>query len=180
MGLLVWFVRSPLAEQAMTFTTAGGMLRVIAPAVDVIEGVVLDRLRDGRSVRLDFELAVLAQPTGPPVAQTRQSFNISFDLWEERFAVTLVATPARSVSHLTRKAGEAWCFENLTIPLTALSRFGGSAPFWLRLSYQVPDAKTATDDETFTLEKLIDVFGRKRRDSQLGKSVEAGPFRLSK
>src|SRR5262245_48211424 len=101
----------------MTIAMTGGMLRVVAPAFEVIEGSVLNRLRDGRSVRLDFELAVLAEPAGPAVTQTRQSFNVSFDLWEERFALTLIASPARSVSHLTRKAGEAWCLENLTVPL---------------------------------------------------------------
>jgi len=181
-GLIVWLVRSPLAEQAMTIGTAGGVLRVAAPAFEVIEGTVLDRLRDGRSVRLDFELDVLAQPAGPPVTEQKRSFNVSFDLWEERFAVTLLATPARSVSHLTRQAVDAWCLDALAIPLGDLGRFAGAKPFWIRVSYQVPDPPPAagSDDEAFTLQRLIDVLGRKRRDAQLGKSMEAGPFRLSK
>jgi len=181
-ALLAWATGTPIAEQAMTVNTSGGVLRVVAPAFEVIEGAVLDRLRDGRSVRLDFELDAIAQPAGPAVAQARRSFNLSFDLWEERFAVTLLVTPPRSVSHLTRKAGEAWCLENLTIPLGELARFGGSTSFWIRLAYRVPDqaATAGSDDETFTLQRLIDVLGRKPRDTQLGKSTEAGPFRLSR
>jgi hypothetical protein len=181
-AFFAWSAGTPIAEQAMTVNTSGGVLRVVAPAFEVIEGAVLERLRDGRSVRLDFELEVIAQPQGPAVVQARRSFNLSFDLWEERFAVTLLVTPPRSVSHLTRKAGEAWCLENLTIPLGELARFGGSTSFWIRLAYRVPNQVpgAGSDEETFTLQRLIDVLGRKPRDMQLGKSTEAGPFRLSR
>jgi hypothetical protein len=179
-ALLACAAGAPHGWQAMTTSTADGVLRIHAPAVEIIEGVILDWLRDGRSVRLDFELAVLAEPAGPVVVQSRQSFRVSFDLWEERFAVTHIATPARSVSHLGRKASEAWCLERLTVPLGQLARFGRSTPFWVRLSFRVPDTRAAgADDDPFTLQTLIDAFSRKRRDSQPGKSVEAGPFRLS-
>jgi hypothetical protein len=170
-----------LCEQTMTVNTSSGVLRVSAPAFEIIDGVVLDRLHDGRSVRIDLELSVLAQPGAAAVTQARQSFNLSFDIWEERFAITHLTTPPRSVSHLKRKDGEAWCLERLTVPLAEMARFGRATPFWIRLSYQVPDPPPATGpgDETFTLQKLIEMLGRKRRDGQLGKSLEAGPFRLS-
>jgi len=171
---------APHGWQAMTTSTGGGVLRVHAPSLEIIEGAVLGWLRDGRSVRLDFELGVLAEPGGPIVAQSRQSFNVSFDLWEERFAATHIVTPPRSVSHLSRKATEAWCLEQLTVPLGQLARFGRSAPFWVRLSYRVPDLRPdGADDDPFTLQTLIDALSRKRRDNQPGKSVEAGPFHLS-
>ena len=53
-------------------------------------GTVSDRLQDGRSVRVDFELAVLEQAARADDRQAQQSFNLSFDLWEERFAVTRI------------------------------------------------------------------------------------------
>lgn len=179
-ALLACASGAPLCWQAMTTSTADGVLRVKAPSFEIIEGAILDWLRDGRSVRLDFDLGVLAEPGGPVVAQSRQSFNVSFDLWEERFAVTHFTTPARSVSHLNRKASEAWCLERLTVPLGQLSRFGRSTPFWVRLSFRVPDSRQAgADDDPLTLQTLIDALSRKRRDGLPGKSVEAGPFRLS-
>ena len=172
----------PLAEQSPTISTAGGVLRVQAPGFGVIEGDVLDRLRDGRSLRLDFELAVLAEPAGSAVTKARQSFNLSYDLWEERFAVARIGTPPRSVSHLRLKESEAWCLDYLTVPLTELRRFGPSSPFWLRLEYRVPEEISTPESDgsaSFSLRNLIDALSRKRRDSQVGKSLQAGPFRLS-
>jgi hypothetical protein len=179
-ALLACVAATPHGWQTLTTSTAGGVLRVHASSFDILEGAILDWLRDGRSVRLDFELGVLAEAGGTAVAQSRQSFNVSFDLWEERFAATHVAAPARSVSHLDRKATEAWCLDHLTVPLGQLARFGRTTPFWVRLSYRVPDVRPAVaDDDPFTLQTLIDALSRKRRDNQPGKSVEAGPFHLS-
>ena len=157
------------------------MLRVRS-AFAFIEGEVLDRLRDGRSLRLDFELSGLTEPRGSVVVEVRRSFNLSFDLWEERIAVTRTGTPTRSVSHLRPRDAEAWCLENLTVARTELGRLTGDTPFWIRLAYQVPDEADASDseaDDTFTIRRLIEVFSRRPRDGTLGKSLEAGPFRLS-
>jgi len=171
-----------LTAQSLTVRAVGGALQVRAAGLGFIEGQVSDSLRDGRSVRVDFELTVLEKPEGPSVTQGRQSFNLSFDLWEQRFAVTRIGTPPRSVSHLTLKDAEAWCLENVTVPLIALGRFGREAPFWVRLEYRVQDrvpASDSDDDSTFTLRRLIDVLSRRRQDHEWGKLVEAGPFRLS-
>jgi hypothetical protein len=148
-----------------------------------IEGAVMDQLRDGRTVRLDFELTVLDGPRdGAAIAAARQSFNLSFDLWEERIAVTRAAKPPRSVSHLRPRDAEAWCLESLTIARAELSRLTRDTPFWIRLAFQVPDQVTAPDsdaDETLTIRRLIDVLSRRPRQGELGRSIDAGPFRLS-
>jgi len=184
-GLLTLvLVASPiwLAGQSLTVRAVGDALHVRAAGLGFIEGQVSDSLRDGRSVRVDFEFTVLEKPEGPSVTQGRQSFNLSFDLWEQRFAVTRIGTPPRSVSHLTSKDAEAWCLENVTVPLVALGRFGRKAPFWVRLEYRVQDrvpVPDADDDSTFSLRRLIDVLSRRRQDHEWGKLVEAGPFRLS-
>jgi hypothetical protein len=117
-----------------------------------------------------------------PVAQVQQSFVLSFDLWEERIAVTRMGTPPRAISHLGPREAEAWCLENLSVPRTDLNRLANDTPFWITLSYVVPDNELARDaeaDEMFTLRRLIDVLSRRPRGGQLGRSVEAGPFRLS-
>jgi hypothetical protein len=171
---------APLAAQSIVVSTTGGMVRVRS-AFGFIEGDVLDRLRDGRSLRLDFELSVLAEPRGSVVAAARQSFNLSFDLWEERVAVTRIGKPTRSVSHLRPRDAEVWCLENLTLASTELGRLTRDTPFWIRLAYTAPDvpAMNSREDETYTLRRLIDVLSRRPRDGDLGKTVEAGPFRLS-
>jgi hypothetical protein len=84
--------------------------------VGFIAGPVLERLQDGRSVRVDFDLIVLEKPNGAIITRTQQSFNLSFDLWEQRFAVTRIGPMPRSISHLTARAAEDWCLDNVTVP----------------------------------------------------------------
>ena len=184
-GLLAIALAAPpavrLAAQSPSVSTAGGALHLRAPAFHFINGDALDRLKDGRSVRFDFELTVLAKPDGPAAVHARQSFNVSYDLWEERFAVVRIGMPSASISHLTATDAEAWCLEQLAVPVSALGRLGRDAGFWIRLEYRVPDGARATAPdagERFTLRSLIDALSRRRSVDQLGDSVEAGPFRL--
>ena len=180
--VLVTAAAADPSTQSMTFKTAGGALQVQAPGVAFIEGAVANRLRDGRSIRIEVGLTVLEQPRGATVAQTQQSYALSFDLWEERFAVTRIGTPARSISHRTAKNAEAWCLEHLTIPLTALSRLGRDTPFWIRLAYRVQDGPAVAEPDTgegLTLTALIDRLSRRRAQTEAERAVEAGPFRLS-
>jgi hypothetical protein len=178
---LVVLLTAALTAQSITVSTSGGVVRVRS-AFGFIEGELLDRLRDGRSVRLDFELTLSGQRTGALIAQAKHSFNLSFDLWEERIAVTRLGSPPRSVSHLRPRDAEAWCLENLSVPRGDLGRLANDAPFWITLSYQVPDDAPGAGpdpDDTFTLRRLIDVFSRRPRDNAIGRSIQAGPFRLS-
>jgi hypothetical protein len=172
-----------LEAQSLDVSTTGGMLRVRS-GFGFIEGAVMDRLRDGRTLRLDFELTVFDGPRGggEAVAAARQSFNLSFDLWEERIAVTRAGKPPRSVSHLRPRDAEVWCLESLAIARTELSRLTRDTPFWIRLAFQVPDQAAVQDsdgDETLTIRRLIDVLSRRPRQGELGRSIDAGPFRLS-
>ncbi len=178
--LIASYTVRPFA-QSVTVNVVGDALHVRAPGFGFIEGAALDRLKDGRSLRVDFELTVLAEPRGPAVTEHRQSFNLSYDLWEERFAVTRIGAPPRSISHLTSTDAEAWCLEHLMLPVAALGRLGRNVPFWIRLAYRVqdPDPAPGSDDGArFTLRSLIDMLSRRGQDDELGDSVEAGPFRL--
>jgi hypothetical protein len=145
-----------------------------------IAGPVLERLQDGRAVRIEFELTVLEKPNGATIARAQHAFNLSFDLWEQRYAVTRVGATPRSISHLTARAAEDWCLDNVTVPLTALARLGRDTPFWVRVDYRVPDRTTTPDagESTFTLQTLIDVLSRRREEQNRAQSVEAGAFRL--
>lgn len=170
------------STQSVTVKTAAGALQVQAPGFGFIEGAVIERLRDGRSVRVELDLIVLEQPRGATVAQTRQSYALSYDLWEERFAVTRVGTPPRSILHRNAKNAEAWCLEQLTVPLNALGRFGRDTPFWIRLAYRVQDVPASADvnaDEGLTLAALIDRLSRRREQAQTERTIEAGPFRVN-
>jgi hypothetical protein len=169
-----------LVAQSVTVTTVGDAVRVRAPGFGFIRGEPLARLKDGRSVRVDLGLAVLPKPGATAVAESRQTFVLSYDLWEERFAVTQSAPPRRSVSHLTSAAAEAWCLEQLTVPVVALDRLGRDLPFWIRLESRLLDgdgAPASEEDSGISLRGLIDALSR-RRHADANRSIEVGPLRL--
>jgi hypothetical protein len=168
-----------LSSQSLTVTAASGIVHVRAPGLRFIEGKPLARLKDGQSVRVDFQLSVLTKPAAAAAVEIKQTFVLSYDLWEERFAVTLTGVPPHSVSHLTSTAAEGWCVEQLAFPVSALGPLGRNLPFWIRLEYRVRNDVSAERDEGgLTLQGLIDVLSRRRKTGDESHSIEAGPFRL--
>jgi hypothetical protein len=109
-----------LVSQSLTVSTVGGTLQVRAPGIHFIAGGPLARLKDGQSVRVELALNILPRQGANAVAQRRDVFVLSYDLWEERFAVAVSGTPSRTISHLTPADAEAWCFQQLAIPVGAL------------------------------------------------------------
>ena len=173
---------STAAAQQATVTTAGDALAIRAPGFTFLKDAPLDRLKDGRSVRVEIAVMVLPRRGEPPVAAARRIFALSYDLWEERFAAATVESRPVRMSHLTSAAVVAWCLDQLKIPLDALGRLGTDAPFWIRLEYRILDGDGAAgaDDEAspFTLQGLIDALSRRRRSESPGDALETGPFRL--
>jgi hypothetical protein len=180
LALLAWpAVR--LSAQVLTVETVGDALKIRAPAFGFLKGDPLARLNDGRSVRVELAAMVLPGPGKPPAATTRRIFAVSYDLWEERFAVTVVDARSQSVSHLALAAAEAWCVEQLRIPLSALGALGRNLPFWIRLEYRILEGDGASDssDSGYTLQALIDLLSRRRKTESSLYALEAGPFRAS-
>jgi hypothetical protein len=169
-----------VSAQAVTVDTVGDALRIHAPGFSFLQGEPLARLKDGRSVRVELVAAVLAAPGKSAAATTRRIFALSYDLWEERFAVTAVDARARSVSHLMAAAAEAWCVEQLAVPLRALGALERDLPFWIRLEYRILDVDATQDppDSGYTLQALIDALSRRRKTESSMHTLEAGPFRL--
>ena len=171
---------APSAAQTLTVDTAGDSLRIRAPGFSFLNGDPLARLKDGRSVRVELAAMVLPAPGKSVVAATRRIVALSYDLWEERFAVTTVEKRAQSASHLALAAAEAWCVDQVAIPLNALGAFGRDLPFWVRLEYRVLDGDTPADstESGYTLQGLIDALSRRRKTDSSTHALEAGPFRL--
>jgi hypothetical protein len=168
------------AAQAIAVSRVAGAVRVRAPGVTFIKGEPLDILEDGRPLRIDLELTVLPRAGADGVARDRQTVVLSYDLWEERFAATRVGAPARSAEYLTSAGAEAWCLEQLAVPVSAMGALA-SQPFWIRLDYRILDGERAGQDDGrggYTLQSLIDALSRRRKASEWTHSVEAGPFRL--
>lgn len=170
-----------LGAQSATVTRVNDMLHVRAPEFRFLQGRTLTQLRDGRTARLDVRLELLGKANGPVLAQVEQAFDVSFDLWEERFAVTRIGKPARSVSHLTSTAAEAWCLENVTIPASAIQPDRRGA-VWMRLVLKARDDAPArqTDEEGgFSIRIMIDALGRRAEREAAPLVLEAGPFNVN-
>jgi hypothetical protein len=165
--------------QALQARVVGDTLRIRSTSWPVVEGDTLAHLQDGRAVRVEFVLAALGGAAGPLIAERHDVFTLSFDLWEERVAVSRGGTPPKAVSHLLAREAEAWCLDNLALPIADLAARGRAAPFWIRLTSVVDDAEAAAREDDGFLRTLIETFSRPRDRTPQRKSQTAGPLRLA-
>ena len=166
------------SAQGLSVSRSGDALTIRAPRVGFLTGEALARLKDGRSVPVELSAMALAAPASAPVATARQVFVLSYDLWEERFAVARSGSRSTAISHLTPAAAESWCVEQLAIPIASLGANGGGR-FWIRLEYRILDGDGAADPDEgsgFTLQGLIDVLSRRRKTEPSAHAIEGGPF----
>ena len=176
-ALLGW---TPAAAQMLTIATAGDAVKVRAPGWPFLTAEPLARLKEGRTVRVELAVLALPAPGRPPAATVRQVFSVSYDLWEERFAVSTTGAHAASVSHLTAAAAEAWCIDQLALPIASLAGLPDQR-FWIRLECRILDGDgSPADDEDagLTLERLIDVLSRRRKAEPPARALDGGPFRV--
>jgi hypothetical protein len=174
--LSVAWIYPAVPAQSLRLEAVGDSLRIKAPQLRFIEGRSLDRLRDGGSVIFAFELQITSEAGAASFSGAGARFNVSYDLWEEWFAVSRIGEPTLSISRLSAEEAEAWCLDNLALDAENL---GKDEPFWVTLSYraEIP-APGAESYPFFSLERLIDLLSRSEASVAEGR-IEAGPFRLS-
>ncbi len=157
----------------------GERLRVSAPRLHFLTGKPLERLRNGSSLAVNAQLALLKDRGGAVADRAIGRCVFSYDLWEEKFSVSALASPPRSISHLSSTAAETWCLDGLSLPSGGLAR---EQPFWLRLELRAEDAKDrpgVVGESGINLARLIELFSRPSRTQQQTWLVEDGPFRLA-
>src|SRR5712692_2152911 len=157
----------------------GERLRVSAPRLHFLTGKPLERLRNGSSLAVNAQLALLKDRGGTVADRAVGRCMFSYDLWEEKFSVSALASPPRSISHLSSTAAETWCLEGLSLPSGGLTR---DQPFWLSLDLRAEDAKDrpgVVGESGINLARLIELFSRPSRAQQQTWLVEDGPFRLA-
>lgn len=166
------------SAQPLAVRVEGGVLRVSARDLRFVAGGPLERLRNGASVVYSIQLTLLADRKGTVVHRTAERFALSYDLWEEKYAVTRLGKPPKSVTHLSAMAAEAWCLDNITARASGLSP---DTPFWIRLEVRAEDSDddfSSEEDEGFSLARLVELFSRPPAKEQPQWQREAGPIRL--
>ncbi|MBM3786433.1 MAG: hypothetical protein FJW30_18905 [Acidobacteria bacterium] len=157
-----------------------GVLRVSAPGnLHFIEGPVLKRLQDGAGLVFSLQLTLSTDQFRTVSRRQVERFVVSFDLWEEKFAVTRLGLVKQQTSHLSRDAAERWMFDHAGLSLHGLR---GDSPNWVRTELRVDDPRDSGGfilDPSLTLARLVDWFGRAPRGEASRWAWERGPFRLN-
>jgi hypothetical protein len=168
-----------LAQSApLAVERQGDHLRLFAPRLHFIDGAPLAQLRDGASVTYVFSVTLEPGLGHGSPSRIEQRVIVSYDLWEERFSVVRTDPAGRAASHLTAVAAEAWCLDNLSVPIS-------SAPagntFVVKLAcWILPDEPRRPDASSgLTLSGLIDLLSRNGRAAPPRWDAVSGPLRLA-
>ncbi len=177
--IFAWIV-APLAlclsAQPLLVHLDGDYVHVAAPQFAFLTGKTLDRLHDGASVAFVGQLTLSLD--GNVTVQTRSAarFALSYDIWEEKFAVTRIQQTRRTVSHLSLDSAQNWIVDSLTINASDLP---SDRPFWLRFELRAEDPRDALGfigGSGISLTRLIEVFSRPASATQPRWALEAGPL----
>lgn len=140
-----------------------------------LSGRALQRLRDGNTVPFDFQITISSGSKVNITHRVVERFSFSYDLWEERFSVVR-ARSNRRAQRLTADEAEAWCWNELRMPLARLPR---DKPLYVRVEIRAEDPGARpplVGDPGVNLAALIEIFSRPAGRQQQSWTYEAGPL----
>lgn len=169
--------------EELVLNTDESRLEFAAPRVHFLVGKPLERLRNASEVPFVFKITLWSGTRSHVLREVPARFVVSYDLWEEKFSVTKLATPRRTASHLTNNAAEAWCLQEMSQDVSGISP---KEPLWARLEIRAEDGKPSglpfgrgnISDSGISLTSLIEIFSRPAATTQPHWSVETGPVTL--
>jgi hypothetical protein len=172
-----------VSAQGLSVRLDNDYLRVNAPELQFLTGKPLSRLMDGNTVGYLGQLTVTTGADRIVQSRSVVRFTISYDIWTERFKVT-VATPGVkptfSAKNLNVEAAQAWCLDQLKIDL---SRVPLDKPVYVRIEMRSEDPKDTEGivrETGINLSGLIAIFSRPVKDKQvIHVAEEIGPVKLS-
>ncbi|MCZ2147922.1 MAG: hypothetical protein LC126_09090 [Bryobacterales bacterium] len=173
----VALVVSPLVRgQEIKAVWDGRNLRIKAPKLHFLTGKPLENLGNGRAVPFDFHLSLASGGVAP--RRVVERFVISYDLWEEKYAVTRLER-RKEQSNLPREEAESWCLENLALSTEGLSP---DRLVTVQLEIRAADARNSPPllgEPGISLTALLEIFSRPARPQQAKWNLQEGPLRLS-
>jgi hypothetical protein len=179
--LVVLFVAIPFlrgwAPTTLEVRKDDGVLRVAAPNLHFLQGRTLSRLQDGAGLVFSLQLSLSTDQFRTVSRRQVERFVVSFDLWEEKFAVVRLGTAKQEASHLSREAAERWMFDHSSVSLYGLT---GDAAHWVRAELRADDPRDSGRfllDPAVSLTRLVEWFGRAQRGENERWTLEHGPFR---
>jgi hypothetical protein len=173
-SMLLW--AAMLCAQTVSVKLEGDQLRVAAPQLHFLGSDALQRLHNGIAVNYIFKIGITPNRYSRPTTVTSYRFVISYDIFEEKFAVSRIEPNPRSITHLSENAAQLWCLDSITLSTTGMA---ADQSFWLTLEYQTVEPKPATDPSESLIGQLIDVFSKKAQREESRGTITGGPFNLS-
>lgn len=167
------------AAPALAVSFDGDNLRVAAPDLHFLVGKPLQRLKDAATVTYLSQLTLLSDAGGTVFKRSPiERIVVSYDLWTEKFSVTITGGGKRSIPNVSAAHAESWVLDNLAISATGLPP---DRPFWMRFDLRTSDRRdfgSVVGDTGLSLGNLVDLFSRKRGAGDLSWTRHDGPFRL--
>ncbi len=162
--------------QALVAHWNGDRLQVAAPGLHFLSGRALERLHNGVTVPYNFQLTLTTIPRSFPLDRALARFNISYDVWEEKFSVIEARSPRHAAFHLTPAQAETWCVERISV---ASNVAPADKDLWLRLEIRSDESnQSASDgDSAISLDRLIQIFNHSKGTQQEW-VAETQPFQL--
>ena len=155
----------------------GDNIHVAVPDLHFLTGKPLERLRNADTVTFLTQLTVYSDEHGTIFRRIPERLVVSYDLWEQKFSVTIPGPYKRSVPSLTAPQAEAWCFDQLAVSALGLAP---DRPFWLKFELRTTERRELAGlvgDSGISLSSLIDIFSHPT-GGDLYWSRSAGPLRL--
>jgi hypothetical protein len=180
LALTLALLPAAVLAQSVGVRLDGEQLHIVAPQLHFLGMDVLQRLHNGIAVTYTFNIRTAADRYGKAANEMTYRFIVSYDIFEEKFAVNRIEPIPRSITHLTQEATEAWCLDSIVVPTANL---GSDQSFWIMLDYRSEETKSSADNSVDSgasfIGQLIDVFSRPRQKQELHGSFTSGPFRLA-
>ena len=139
-------------------------LEFSAPHTDFFAGKPMDRLKFGIEVPYVIRTKLWSGSRNHVYRQAVDRFIVSKDLWEqESYQVVKVGSPEKTVKHLTAKAAQAWCLNQMSLDTSGLS---GSEPLWARLEIRAEEphdgllGDSVNSSGISLLPTLIEILGK--------------------
>jgi hypothetical protein len=158
------------------------LLHIAAPGLSFLSGNALERLRQGVSIAFVGQLTISTSLNSvSPDSRSIARFALSYDIWDEHFSVTRFDEKPgmrRSISHLSAKAAETWCLDNLAVEPPAVA----DRQFYVQLDLRAEDPQDQTGimgEPGINITRLIQTFSRPAKGNQQRWLLNAGPFTLA-
>jgi hypothetical protein len=176
-------VATAMFAEELILRAQGNRLDFTAPRLHYLTGRPLARLKNAEPVAFEFQVTLAAISQSNVVKQNTARFVISYDLWEERYAVTKVTPTRKTASHLTAAEAETWCVQEMS--MLDVNGIAATQPLWARMEIRADDERESRlfsreniTDAGISLTSLIERLSKPPKSTQLHWTLETGPVTL--